>query len=146
MRLVALLLISSCASPPAAAPPTAVDLPQAPDASPAVAETSPPADAGSGTYTDNAATSFQVAQAAFDRRDYAHAEPMFRELARRFAYSRYAPLAELRVADILFEQGKFEDARRAYAEWRHMHPSAAADAEYALARATEAAKRLDAGP
>ena len=146
MRLVALLLILSCASPPATAPPTAVDLPPGPDASPAVAETSPPADAASGTYTDNAATFFQAAQAAFDRRDYAHAEPMFRELARKFAYSRYARQAELRVADILFAQGKFEHARRAYTEWAHAHRSEAADVEYALGRAAEAAKRLDAGP
>ncbi|HEX7604443.1 MAG TPA: tetratricopeptide repeat protein [Polyangiaceae bacterium] len=146
MRLVALLLITSCASPPAATLPTAVDLPPAPDASPSVAETSPPADAGGGTYSDDAATLFQAAQAAFDRRDYAHAEPMFRELARKFAYSRYARQAELRVADILFAQGKFEDARRAYTEWARAHRSETADVESALGRAADAAKRLDAGP
>lgn len=146
MRLVALLLLTSCASPPAAAPPAAVDLPPAPDASPSTQETTPPVDAGAGSYSDNAATFFEVAQAAFDRRDYAHAEPMFRELARKFAYSRYARQAELRVADILFAQGKLEDARRAYTEWARMHRSEAADVEYALARAAEASKRLDAGP
>ena len=146
MRLVALLLITSCASPPAAAPPTAVDLPPAPDASPAAVETSSPGDAGDGTYSDNAATSFQVAQAAFDRHDYAHAEPMFRELSRKFAYSLYARKAQLRVADILFAQGKYEDARRAYVEWARMHRSETADVEYALGRAAEAARHLDAGP
>jgi TolA-binding protein len=146
LRLVVWLLITSCASPPAAAPSTAVDLPPAPDASPAVAETSPPVDAGGATYSENAATFFEVAQAAFERRDDVHAEAMFRELARKFPYTLYARKAELRVADILFAQGKLEDARRAYTEWARMHRSDTAGVEYALGRAAEAAKRLDAGP
>jgi outer membrane protein assembly factor BamD len=145
MRLAALLLIASCASPPAASP-TAVELPPAPDAGLTAIDASSPAEAGGETYSGDAATLFQSAQAAFDRRDYAHAQPMFRDLIRKYAYSRYAKQAELRIADILFAEGKLEDARRAYTEWAHAHRSDAADVEYALRRADEAGKQLDAGP
>lgn len=66
------------------------------------------------TYTEDARAAYNEAMAAFRAKEWEDARALFTEITRRFAYSRYARLAELRLADISFEEGKYTDAISAY--------------------------------
>ena len=56
------------------------------------------------TYTEDATAAYNEALAAFKARNWEDARALFLEVKKLFAYSRYARLAELRLADIDFEQ------------------------------------------
>ncbi len=62
------------------------------------------------TYTEDAFKAYQEALEAYENKDWEDARALFKEVKRLFAYSRYARLAELRLADIDFEQGQYSDA------------------------------------
>ncbi|MBW2456939.1 MAG: outer membrane protein assembly factor BamD [Deltaproteobacteria bacterium] len=62
------------------------------------------------TYTEDAFKAYREAMVAYDNKDWEDARALLKEVKRLFAYSRYARLAELRLADIDFEQGKYSDA------------------------------------
>ena len=66
------------------------------------------------TYTEDAHKAYLEAMKAFESKDWEDARALFSEVKRLFAYSRYARLAELRIADIDFEQGKYSDAIAGY--------------------------------
>jgi outer membrane protein assembly factor BamD len=70
--------------------------------------------AASLNYTEDAHAAYKEAMAAFEEKDWEDARALFEEVKRLFNYSRYAKLAELRIADIDFEQGKFSDAISSY--------------------------------
>lgn len=59
----------------------------------------------------------------YDEHDWESATTMFEQVKREFAYSRYARLAELRLADIAFKQDKFPEAATAYRSFVHDHPN-----------------------
>jgi outer membrane protein assembly factor BamD len=61
-----------------------------------------------------------------------------REVKRKYSYSKFAKLAELRVADIDFEQEKYADAIRAYRQFIHDHRSELEEVAYARSRIAEA--------
>jgi outer membrane protein assembly factor BamD len=65
-------------------------------------------------YSENARRSYEDAMAAFKDRDWPEATSRFREVRRRFSFSIYAPLAQLRLADIEYEQEKWTEAIAAY--------------------------------
>lgn len=54
--------------------------------------------------------------------DYEGAEIAFEEIKRRYSFTSFAPLAELRVADIDFEREQYQDAIVKYDEFMKMHP------------------------
>lgn len=66
------------------------------------------------TYTEDAFKAYQEALKAYDDKDWEDARALFSEVKRLFSYSRYARLAELRLADIDFEQGKYSEAISGY--------------------------------
>src|SRR5262245_44420319 len=66
------------------------------------------------TYTEDAHKAYLEAMKAFESKDWEDARALLSEVKRLFAYSRYARLAELRIADIDFEQGKYSDAIAGY--------------------------------
>ena len=66
--------------------------------------------AASLTYTEDAYAAYKEAMKSFEEEDWETARSLLQEVKRLFSYSRYAKLAELRLADIDFEQGKFSDA------------------------------------
>lgn len=66
------------------------------------------------TYTEDAFKGYQEALKAYDNKDWEDARALFSEVKRLFSYSRYARLAELRLADIDFEQGKYSEAISGY--------------------------------
>lgn len=89
------------------------------------------------TYTDDARSAYNEALVAFNDRDWESARALLGEVRKLFAYSRYARLAELRLADIDFEQEKFGDAISGYREFAQNHKNDP-DVEYARYRMTKA--------
>jgi outer membrane protein assembly factor BamD len=75
--------------------------------------------------------------AAFRSRDWEDARALLGEVRRLFPYTRYARLAELRLADIDFETEKFSDAISEYREFAQNHKNDP-DVEYARYRLTKA--------
>ena len=82
-------------------------------------------------YTDNARRDYELALAAFEDKNWELANELLSEVKRKYAYSRYARLAELRLADANFQQEKFAEAISSYKEFVHDHPN---DPEVSYAR------------
>jgi outer membrane protein assembly factor BamD len=74
-------------------------------------------------YTDNARKDYEAALVAFEDKNWELANELFSEVKRKYAYSRYARLAELRLADANFQQDKFAEAISGYKEFVHDHPN-----------------------
>ncbi len=91
----------------------------------------------SGTYAEDAERAFDDALKAYRKNDCNRAEPAFRDVRRRFPYSRYAPLAELRAADCLFKQKKYIEAIDGYKRFVEVRASheKVPYARYQIARA-----------
>jgi outer membrane protein assembly factor BamD len=85
------------------------------------------------TYTEDARAAYNQAMDSFRARDWEDARTLFAEVKKRFAYSRYARLAELRMADISFEQEKYTEAITGYREFVQNHRTDR-DVEYAKYR------------
>jgi outer membrane protein assembly factor BamD len=89
------------------------------------------------TYTDDARAAYDEAMTAFRARDWEDARALLAEVRRLFPYTRYARLAELRLADVDFEQEKFSDAISGYREFAQNHKNDP-DVEYSRYRLTKA--------
>ena len=59
---------------------------------------------------------------AFEEEDYSDALKAFNKLKERYPYSRYAILAELKVADAHFYKKEYPEAVAAYEEFASLHP------------------------
>lgn len=57
-----------------------------------------------------------------DRGYYKSATEAFQKIKDRYPYSKFAVLAELKMADALFMQSSFEEAYDAYKEFERLHP------------------------
>lgn len=73
------------------------------------------------TYTDDARAAYNEALKAYKSKDWEDAKALFGEIKKLFPYTRYARMAELRLADIQFEQEKFAEATTAYREFITAH-------------------------
>jgi len=89
------------------------------------------------TYTEDARAAYAEAMESFNGKEWEDAHALFLEVKRLFRYSRYAKLAELRLADIEFEQEKYTDAIAGYREFVQNHRTDS-DVEYAKYRITKA--------
>lgn len=89
------------------------------------------------TYTDDARAAYEEAMTTFRARDWEDARALLGEVRRLFPYTRYARLAELRLADADFEQEKFSDAISGYREFAQNHKNDP-DVEYSRYRLTKA--------
>src|SRR5687767_7588086 len=74
-------------------------------------------------YTDNARRDYEAALEAYEDKNWELADELLNEVKRKYAYSRYARLAELRLADANFQQEKFAEAISGYKEFVHDHPN-----------------------
>ncbi|MBM4358946.1 MAG: tetratricopeptide repeat protein [Deltaproteobacteria bacterium] len=83
----------------------------------------PAADASSLSYTADARVSYLEAMEAFKAQNWEDARARMQEVKRIFGFSNFARLAELRLADIEFEQGKYPDAISAYRAFTRAHRS-----------------------
>jgi outer membrane protein assembly factor BamD len=82
-------------------------------------------------YTENAKRAYEQALTEYFDRDWEDAVPLFEDVKRRYAYSRYARLAQLRIADASYEQENYPEAVTAYRGFVHDYPN---DPEIVYAR------------
>lgn len=73
------------------------------------------------SYTANAQRSYEEAMKEFNAHNWAESQALFAEVKKKFSYTRWARLAELRIADADFEQEKFAEALREYKQFIHDH-------------------------
>ncbi|MGC4088508.1 MAG: outer membrane protein assembly factor BamD [Polyangiaceae bacterium] len=92
------LLVPACASAPKR-PPTALD------------------------YSENAKRDYDKAMRALEDKDWEVVEPLFNEVRKNYSYSRYARLAELRIADANYRQDKLPEAISGYRSFLHDYPN-----------------------
>ncbi len=89
-------------------------------------------------YTEDAKHAYEAALAEFDAHNWIDAQAMMREVKRKYSYSKYARLAELRLADADMAQDKFSDAIREYKEFIRAHRSDEENIAYARSKIAEA--------
>ncbi len=75
------------------------------------------------TYGQSAQANYESALADFRDGDCLDAEPAFRRVRREFPYSRFAALAELRIADCKMEAQSYPEAIQAYRQFVRNRPS-----------------------
>jgi outer membrane protein assembly factor BamD len=80
-------------------------------------------DLGAASYGDNAARAYRAALEEFYDDDCFEAEPMLRNVRREYPYSRFAAVADLRVADCNMKEGKYAEAIEAYNQFVRYRPS-----------------------
>jgi outer membrane protein assembly factor BamD len=73
-------------------------------------------------YSENARRSYEEAMIAFKDHNWQEASLLFREVRRRFSFAREAPLAQLRLADIEYEQERYVEAITAYKQFVRENP------------------------
>jgi outer membrane protein assembly factor BamD len=74
-------------------------------------------------YSENAKRDYDAAMEAFDNKNWEGANQMMNEVRRKYGYSRYARLAELRLADANYQQEKFAEATAGYKAFIHDYPN-----------------------
>jgi outer membrane protein assembly factor BamD len=82
-------------------------------------------------YTENAKRAYDAALEAYFDRDWEYAVQLLEEVRRKYGYSRYSRLAELRLADAAYHQDKFAEAIGSYKAFVADYPN---DPEVAYAR------------
>lgn len=90
------------------------------------------------SYTADAKKAYEEAKVEFDSHNWIESQALFREVKRKYSYSKYARLAELRIADADYEQEKFAEAIRGYRQFVHDHRSDVDEVSYARSRVAEA--------
>jgi len=89
-------------------------------------------------YTENAKRAYDAAMQDFDAHQWLEAQAAMREVKRKYSYSKYARLAELRIADADYAQEKFAEAIHEYKEFVRAHRSDDEGVAYARGRVAEA--------
>ena len=72
-------------------------------------------------YTEDAKRAYDKAMIAFEEHDWEEAKTLFKDVKKKYSYSRYARLAELRIADAEYESEKVAEAIQAYRSFVHDH-------------------------
>jgi outer membrane protein assembly factor BamD len=89
-------------------------------------------------YSEDAKRAYDAAMQEYDAHNWLEAQMLLREVKRKYSYSKYARLAELRIADADLAQEKFTDAIREYKDFVHAHRADTEDVEYARSKIAEA--------
>jgi outer membrane protein assembly factor BamD len=89
-------------------------------------------------YTEDAKRAYEAAMQDFNAHNWLDAQQQMREVKRKYSYSKYARMAELRIADADLAQEKFPEAIREYKDFVHAHRSDTDDVAYARAKIAEA--------
>jgi outer membrane protein assembly factor BamD len=90
------------------------------------------------SYTADAKRAYEEGLKEFQSRNWIESQALMREVKRKYSYSKYARLAELRIADADFEQEKYAEAIRGYRQFVHDHRSDVDEVSYARSRIAEA--------
>lgn len=75
------------------------------------------------TYSGSARRNYLQGMEAFEDEDYLEAVRLFTFVKNKYTYSKYAALAELRIADAYFEQDKYAEAIDAYRIFTQSRPN-----------------------
>ena len=78
---------------------------------------------GEVTYAKDAQGNYELGEKSFKSRSWTETDQYFQFTKSKFPYSRYAALAELRLADANFEQDKFVEAIDGYKNFIKDHPT-----------------------
>lgn len=90
------------------------------------------------SYAANAERAYNEAMKEFQSHNWMEAQALFREVKRKYHYSKFAKLAELRIADADFEQDKYAEAIRQFRQFVHDHRSDPEEVAYARSKIAEA--------
>jgi outer membrane protein assembly factor BamD len=90
------------------------------------------------SYTADAKRAYDEGMKEFDSHNWIESQALFREVKRKYHYSKYAKLAELRIADADFAQEKYAEAIRGYRQFVHDHRSDPEEVAFARSRIAEA--------
>jgi outer membrane protein assembly factor BamD len=74
-------------------------------------------------YTEKAKNDYAKAMRSLEEKNWEVVEEQFNEIRRTYSYSRYARLAELRIADANYEQDKLAEAISGYKSFIHDYPN-----------------------
>ncbi|HTQ03520.1 MAG TPA: outer membrane protein assembly factor BamD [Polyangiaceae bacterium] len=74
-------------------------------------------------YAENARAKYEQGVRALEAENWEGATEVFNELKKKYGYSRYARLAELRLADADLSQDKFAEAVSGYKSFVHDYPN-----------------------
>jgi outer membrane protein assembly factor BamD len=74
-------------------------------------------------YTENAKRDYDRAVEALNDKNWEIVEELFNDVRKNYSYSRYARLAELRIADAHYHQEKLAEAISAYRAFVHDYPN-----------------------
>jgi outer membrane protein assembly factor BamD len=85
-------------------------------------------------YESPAEQEYVAGVTALDDRDFADAQRILERVRTKYPYSKFGALAELRLADLRYEQGKYIESAEAYQTFVKIHPSSP-DVDYAAYRA-----------
>jgi outer membrane protein assembly factor BamD len=88
-------------------------------------------------YTEDAKRAYDSAMGEFNAHNWLDAQAQMREIKRKYSYSKYARLAELRIADADMAQDKFSDAIREFKEFIRAHRSDEENIQYARSKIAE---------
>jgi outer membrane protein assembly factor BamD len=72
-------------------------------------------------YSEDAKKAYDHAMESFRNKDWEEAKALFKEVKKKYSYSRYARLAELRMADADFESDKLSESITGYRSFVHDH-------------------------
>jgi outer membrane protein assembly factor BamD len=89
-------------------------------------------------YTDSAKRAYDAAMDEYRMHSWIQAQNLLRDVKRKYSYSKYARLAELRIADADYEQEKYPEAIHEYKDFIHAHRSEEEDVAYARSRIAQA--------
>jgi outer membrane protein assembly factor BamD len=78
---------------------------------------------GEVTYAKDALGNYDLGEKSFKSHSWTEADQYFQYTKSKFPYSKYAALAELRLADANFEQDKFVEAIDGYKNFMKDHPT-----------------------
>jgi outer membrane protein assembly factor BamD len=91
-------------------------------------------------YSENARRDYEAGARAVESENYETATELLNEVRRKYSYSRYARLAELRLADADLAQDKYAEAITGYKAFAHDYPN---DPEVPYARFQVAKAQYD---
>ncbi len=92
-------------------------------------------------YSEDARKAYENANELVEQHQWIEAEAHMKEVLRRFRYSKYARLAELRLGDIAFEQEKYSEALALYRKFVETHQTMEKEVVYARSRIAESEYR-----
>jgi outer membrane protein assembly factor BamD len=84
---------------------------------------SPPPPQTADEYAANAKRAYEEALETFHAKNWELVAPRMEDVKRNYGYSRYARLAELRIADAAFHQESFAEAVTGYRAFVHDYPN-----------------------